>query len=293
MNVKWLKLVNFGEYDHPKGTQVLNSLSAKTVVDTFLSSKSHSSEKSRGIPIFIGHPDDPEFASRNGKIYGRMEDLKVADDALWATVRWSTVGRELFENGILRYLSPRWLTTQTTGGKLFPKCLLSVGLTNHPNIRCEHVSKIETIGEENPKRADLVESESSQNARCGRVSKVEMIGEEGIEWPTEKSCFEADRAGKFSEEGEKVESLPPEEASAEAENHGEKSNAPSDQKFEISSMQIVLHTVSQTEDLRQQFSNKSNCERILNLVFDRMQKFSERYNDAWMAVKRSNSALFY
>jgi hypothetical protein len=33
-------------------------------------------------------------------------------------------------------------------GKLSPKCLLSGGLTNHPNVRCDHVSKIEKFDEQ-------------------------------------------------------------------------------------------------------------------------------------------------
>jgi hypothetical protein len=55
---------------------------------------------------------------------------------------------------------------------------------------------------------------------------------------------------------------------------------------------VVLHTVSQTKDLQQSIFNKSNCERILELLFERVQKFSEKYNDAWNAVKRNNPALF-
>jgi hypothetical protein len=55
---------------------------------------------------------------------------------------------------------------------------------------------------------------------------------------------------------------------------------------------IVLHTVSQTDDLRPQSFEKMKCKQILDLVFERMQRFSEKYGDAWMAVKRSNPALF-
>jgi hypothetical protein len=60
----------------------------------------------------------------------------------------------------------------------------------------------------------------------------------------------------------------------------------------LSAYDIPLHTVSQTSDIGGQTFGKSRCEKILQLVFERMQKFSEKYGDAWLAVKRSNPALF-
>jgi hypothetical protein len=66
---------------------------------------------------------------------------------------------------------------------------------------------------------------------------------------------------------------------------GDTDGQPLDENF-------ALHTVSQTENLPVHGPGRSNCERILALVFERMGKFSESYGDAWIAVKRSNPALF-
>ncbi|MDR2737382.1 MAG: phage protease [Puniceicoccales bacterium] len=262
MSLSWIKLANFGEYRHRKGSQLLNANSAKDIVDSFRSIRGRLMRKFRGIPIFIGHPDDPEFSPKNDRIYGRIGDLKIKDDALWILVKWTEIGRELFESGIIKYFSPRWMTSKAADGKLLPKRLLSVGLTNHPNIQCDHVSTEEQssldLGEfgNDP---ELLPSdpgqESSQKCLHNRGDKVE-----------ENVC---------------------------GENFPVTGLVTSATDNPIHAPEIALHTVSQTDDLWQCVAEKSSREKILELVFERMHKFSEQYNDAWMAVKRGNPALFH
>ncbi|MDR3143893.1 MAG: phage protease [Puniceicoccales bacterium] len=242
MSGEWLKLADFGEYQHPKGIQVLDENSAKAIVDSFLSFRGRLMRKFRGIPVFIGHPDDPEFSSKNGKVYGTIENLRVDDGALWILLEWTDVGEELFRSDILRHLSPRWLTVRMDDGRLFPRRLLSVGLTNHPNIKCEHLPK----AEEN-----------------------------------ETVCADVCAALEISENDTDVRDFTAAEQSHSV-----------DDAEEISRENFPLHTVSQTENLAANGDGKSNCEKILALVFERMGKFSENYGDAWMAVKRSHPALF-
>jgi hypothetical protein len=258
MYVEWLKLVNCGEYAHPKGTQLFDSQAAERITDSFHSLRGRLMRRFQGLPIFIGHPDDPEFGSKNHRVYGHIENMKVEDNALWVLVKWTNIGQELFKKGILRHLSPRWLTTPTQDGKLSPKRLLSVGLTNHPNIRCDHASKVEKVDGQ---------MASSEN---GSVENFEIDGQENNQYVNPENIL-------------------PE---SKEEQPGQQVTDSVDENILILPSQIVLHTVSQTEDLKQPIFNKSNCERILELVFERMQKFSEKYNDAWNAVKRSNPTLF-
>ncbi|MDR2776495.1 MAG: phage protease [Puniceicoccales bacterium] len=258
MHVEWLKLVNCGEYFHPKGTQLLDSQSAERIIDSFHSLRSRLMRRFQGLPIFIGHPDDPEFGSKNNRVYGRIENMKVEDNALWILVKWTDIGQELFKNGILRYLSPRWLTTPTQDGRLSPKRLLSVGLTNHPNIRCDHVSKVEKAN--------------------GQIASPDDNNRENFAIDGQENCRDVSSENIFLE--------------SEEDQPGQQVTDSVDEDILILPSQIILHTVSQTEDLKQPIFNKSNCERILELVFERMQKFSEKYNDAWNAVKRNNPALF-
>lgn len=258
MLVEWLKLVDYGEYAHPKGTQLFDSQAAERIIDSFHSLRGRLMRRFQGLPIFIGHPDDPEFGSKNNRVYGRIENMKVEDNALWILVKWTDIGRELFKNGILRHLSLRWLTTPTQDGKLSPKRLLSVGLTNHPNIKCDHVLKVEKVD-----------------------GQAASLGDDSVK------SFVTD--GQENCQNINSEDILP---GSEEKQPGQRAMDSVDEDFLILPSQIVLHTVSQTEDLKQPIFNKSNCERILELVFERMQKFSEKYNDAWNAVKRNNPALF-
>jgi hypothetical protein len=243
MKISWIKLANFGEYWHRKGTQILDFHSAETIVNSFHSIRGHLMRRFRGIPIFIGHPDDPEFPSKSDKIYGRIENLKIDGNALWILVKWTEIGRELFESGIIKYLSPRWVTTQAMDGKLLPSRLLSVGLTNHPNMRCDHVCSEAECDHEMPEVDLTARTVEDLQAR-------ELHGEPEISGDGSGECT-VDRLGSGA-----------------------------------------LRTESQTRDLWRHSVDKSNCERILELVFERMKNFSERYNDAWMAVKRRHPSLF-
>ncbi|MDR1414150.1 MAG: phage protease [Puniceicoccales bacterium] len=252
--MEWIKLVNFGEYQHSKGIQLFDERAANAIVEYFHSLRGRLMRKFHGIPIFIGHPDDPEFSSRNGKVYGRVEDLKVEDDALWILIKWTEIGRELFKNGIIRHLSPRWLTVRARDGKLFPKRLLSIGLTNHPNIPCEHTAKVEKFSEE-------IDGIALKNA-CGADS-------------SEENAHRLDGADSSRQDGD-----------------ADTAEQKKPHRSGIENCLPELHMVSRTEGLKQSTCEKSNCEKILELVYQRMQKFSEAYGDAWIAVKRSSPALF-
>ncbi|MDR1433090.1 MAG: phage protease [Puniceicoccales bacterium] len=270
MNIEWLKLANFGEYHHAKGVQVLDAASAKDIYNSFHSIRWRLVRGFHGIPIFIGHPDDPEFLSKNEKIYGRIENLKVEDDALWISIKWAKSGKGLFKNGILKYLSPRWLTVQTRDGKLLPRRLLSVGMTNHPNIPCEHVAKIETIGEP-------AEEGKISEPECQGEAKPEVSAHSNVSGGDGVAIFQVENAAK---QVEKLALAVP------------KSEEISERIFPSLQKKIILHTVSRTDALVARDACAASRERILRLVFERMQKFSENYGDAWMAVKRTNPELF-
>ncbi|MDR1414079.1 MAG: phage protease [Puniceicoccales bacterium] len=253
--MEWVKLVNFGEYWHSKGIQSFDEEAANAIVEYFHSIRGRLRRKFQGIPIFIGHPDDPEFSPRNGKIYGRVENVKVEDDALWIFIKWTEFGRELFQNGIINHLSPRWLTVKNKEGRLSPKRLISVGLTNHPNIPCKHVSKFEKCGKE--------------------------IGDMTIGTACSKND-EAENSQKFANENS-----PSPEENLNQNWQGKLLGG------ENGSLLPELHVTSKTEGLGRSRFDRSNGEKILALVYERMMKLSENYADAWMAVKRGNSSLFY
>jgi hypothetical protein len=85
--------------------------------------------------------DDPEYHGTGDRsIYGRVENLKIEDDALWVLSHWTELGKKLFDGGFLRYLSPRWLMRKVRDRIFQPVRLISVGMTNHPNLYKENFS---------------------------------------------------------------------------------------------------------------------------------------------------------
>jgi len=61
---------------------------------------------------------------------------------LWAKPRWSEAGTELLNNAFYKYLSPRWAMKPLGDGVYQPVKLLSVGLTNRPNIPGDPIAEI-------------------------------------------------------------------------------------------------------------------------------------------------------
>lgn len=143
-SMEWIKLVEFGQYQHSKGLQIVDRTAAENMVEYFHSLRGRLMRRFAGLPIYVGHPDDPEYTDSTDKtIYGRIENLKIENDALWILSRWTSMGKKIFNNEFLKYLSPRWMMKKLSDKIFSPVRLLSVGLTNHPNVRCEHtVNKI-------------------------------------------------------------------------------------------------------------------------------------------------------
>ncbi|MDR0340373.1 MAG: phage protease [Puniceicoccales bacterium] len=156
----WLKLVDYGEYAHRLGVQVVDREGAAAMADRFRSLWSRLARRFRGVPVYVGHPDDDEFRGQVGhgdtKAYGWVLQLEARYDGLWIRVRWSPAGRQLLEGAHYKFLSPRWERERREGDRLYPKSLLSVGLTNCPNMALEAIAN----GDSLPKVTQKVESEA-------------------------------------------------------------------------------------------------------------------------------------
>lgn len=92
-----------------------------------------------GVPFYVGHPDLPgasELADR--KAYGWVMQLEAREDGLYAHAKWSDAGLDLLKNAHFKYLSPYWeakeIGSENSRRVFRPVALLSVGLTNQPNI---------------------------------------------------------------------------------------------------------------------------------------------------------------
>ncbi|HNX04516.1 MAG TPA: phage protease [Opitutales bacterium] len=133
-----IRIVEYGDFPHPKGLQRVNAAVARALVEHFHSLRGLLARRFGGIPVYTGHPDDPEFSGQPGhtdtRAQGWITELFALPDGLYGEIRWSKSGRELVENASYKFLSPRWAMRDAGNGVFEPVRLISVGLTNTPNI---------------------------------------------------------------------------------------------------------------------------------------------------------------
>ncbi|MGA2052307.1 MAG: phage protease [Opitutales bacterium] len=141
---RWLKLADYGDWPHPAGLQRLTHEAAARMAHGFKSLLGRLRRRFTGIPIYIGHPDDPAFAGQPGhndtRAYAWVSNLEARPDGLHLLARWSEPGRELLRHAFYKFLSPRWQMRPLSPGVYEPTRLISIGLTNHPNIPGEAVA---------------------------------------------------------------------------------------------------------------------------------------------------------
>ena len=90
-------------------------------------------EGSKKLPINYGH-------DISGKAAGWITALTLENggDELWGTVEWTPLGRQMLEDGELRYISPEWnprdwpYENPEVEGEFFDNVLSGAGLTNNP-----------------------------------------------------------------------------------------------------------------------------------------------------------------
>jgi len=145
---QWLKLADYGDWPHPSGLQRFTQQAAETMVRGFQSLWGRMRRRFGGVPLYVGHPDDPAFAGRPGhddtRAYAWVTSLEARADGLYILPRWSEPGRELLQHAFYKFLSPRWQLRPLGDGAFEPVRLLSIGLTNHPNIPGEAIANQKT-----------------------------------------------------------------------------------------------------------------------------------------------------
>jgi len=134
----WVKLSGYGDFMHAKGVQRMTREAANQMAGRFNSLLSKASRLFTGVPIYVGHPDAPEFANQAGhqdtKAYAWIEAMEARDDGLFVKPKWSEAGKQLLANAFYRFLSPYWAMVTVKKNIFSPVELISIGLTNKPNI---------------------------------------------------------------------------------------------------------------------------------------------------------------
>jgi hypothetical protein len=156
-------LVPFGEFPHKQGLQLFDRAAAEEIVKAHNSALSKLTRLVTGgsYPVYVGHPDLPGSKDTDKRAYGWIENMRVTDEGLHLSAKWSDAGRELVENAHFKFYSPLWWTRKVKGG-IRPIALKSMGLTNDPNIPVPALAN-EAEGEEVISDQSSVISEESQS----------------------------------------------------------------------------------------------------------------------------------
>jgi hypothetical protein len=131
----WIE-IPFGNHQHKEGTQVVDKESAQAMLANF--TEAAKSKRFAGLPIYVGHPDHPDFSARypDSASKGWIKELDVTPSALRLRTVWNATGAQLVADEAYKYFSPTWGVMPVPGhrGAYRPMRLKSIGLTNEPNI---------------------------------------------------------------------------------------------------------------------------------------------------------------
>ena len=117
----------FGNWPHAKGNQVVDGLAAdrmKSASEGFFP---------REIPIYVGHPDEKSARCKDKRV-GVVRKIFKAEDGILVEAQYDDATFEKIKSGEIRCMSPRWEMDKIGDGEFRPVRLVSVGLTNNPNI---------------------------------------------------------------------------------------------------------------------------------------------------------------
>ena len=123
-------LARLGKHPHPRGMQVLDKRSFKKMrakLRWIFATK---------VPIYENaHPDETPMPKDELKSLevGFVKDLILADNVILMVSKYKKKAYQEIKNG--RKLSPRWKMESLNNGEYRPIRLISVGITNIPNIK--------------------------------------------------------------------------------------------------------------------------------------------------------------
>lgn len=161
----------FGNWQHQRGMQVVNKQSAKAMRQSFGALKRLFGAK---LPIFEGHPDDTP-RKKLPKPLGYIRDIHETIDGIAITAEYDeNTYRERIENKYSA-LSPRWEMKALGREQYTPIRLISVGLTNNPNIpQSGKVLLVDSV-ENTEQMNSHLKQVKSYASRCGRITEKAKV----------------------------------------------------------------------------------------------------------------------
>lgn len=134
----WRLAAPFGEHPSSDGqfVQVFGPTEAKKMawnVRLFLATRVL---HRKCIPIHIGHPDMDRKLFPDERKLGKVTAARVGQEGLEVQIAWNALGLENLEQGYWSFPSILWNGPKPPPGsrKLYPDRMVSIGMTNYPNI---------------------------------------------------------------------------------------------------------------------------------------------------------------
>lgn len=137
----WVRLCAWGSYPIGEFTQVITRETGVALANSLKSLFARAVKfvtGRKGPPVYIGHPDQPGFAGKEGHDnhtpLGHVTAIEPRDDGVYAQIAWANEADAVRGKGLR--VSPRWVATPESehSKTYFPIRLLSIGLTYTPNI---------------------------------------------------------------------------------------------------------------------------------------------------------------
>lgn len=146
---EWLQISPYGDFPNKVGLQRINKPDAEAMVAAFNSLRGRAARLFMGLPIYVGHPDVEPTPNADRRRYGKITDLEARDDGFYGKVALNDLGKAAVEQGHYLFNSPAWYLKRE-GKFVRPVELISVGLTNTPQIPGAPWAKNETEGQNMP-----------------------------------------------------------------------------------------------------------------------------------------------
>lgn len=172
----WFQVAPFGNWPNIKGVQAFHKEDADKIVTAFNSFRS-AGQRHFGLPIYKGHPDVEPARYADDQAYGRIKELQVREGGLWGRAEFpSQEGKDLINHGKYDGHSPCWeFVPEVKNPRIIhPVKLVSVGLTNNPNIPVQPIT--------------AANSEEFMNWK--NIAKIFGLGESATETDIEKKATE-------------------------------------------------------------------------------------------------------
>lgn len=150
--IRWAMLAPFGDWPNKQGLQRVTKADAANIVADF-EKPANVLKRKVGIPFYIGHPDHPDFKDRykDTKAYGRIKEMEVRDDGLWAGIKFNGEGEQLIADEAFDGHSVNWFLRPDPKekGVWRPFKVKSAGFTNEPNLPVPPITTANETQQEN------------------------------------------------------------------------------------------------------------------------------------------------